>query len=151
MARLPAACFALLVAVSAAAQPVYRWTDDKGRVHYGSEPPASAKARPLADRINSYSGPVEVRRAPASPSALPAAGPVVMYSTSWCTYCAQARDYFARKGISYRDYDVEKSPAAHAQCKRLGGRGVPLILHGGQMMSGFSEGSFEALVARSAR
>jgi glutaredoxin len=152
MTRLLAACLVLLAAGTAAAQGIYRWTDEKGKVHYGTHPPANAKARPLTDRINSYNGPVEVREVPAAPaSAAPAAGPVVMYSTSWCGYCAQARAYFASKRISYQEHDVEKSTAAHAEFKRLGGRGVPLILHGGQMMSGFSERSFEALLARSSR
>ena len=36
-------CLALLVAVNAAAQ-VYRWTDEKGRVVYGNEPPPGAKS-----------------------------------------------------------------------------------------------------------
>jgi glutaredoxin len=152
MTRILAAGILAFAAAAAAAQNVYRWTDEKGRVHYGNEPPAAAKARPVADRINSYDGPAEVRRAPASSAtAAHEAGPVVMYSTSWCTYCAQARAYFARQRIRYQDYDVEKSAAASAAYKRLGGRGVPLIVHGGQTMSGFSEAAFEALVARSSR
>ncbi|HEX6265549.1 MAG TPA: glutaredoxin family protein [Burkholderiales bacterium] len=152
MTRLLAACLVLLAAGTALAQGIYRWTDEKGKVHYGTHPPASAKARQLTERINSYSGPAEVRHAPAVPaSTASAAGPGVMYSTSWCTYCAQARAYFARNGISYQEYDVEKSAAAHAEFKRLGGKGVPLILHGRQAMSGFSEQAFKSLVARSSR
>jgi hypothetical protein len=44
---------------------------------------------------------------------------------------------------------VEGSSGAHADFKRLGGKGVPLIVHGRDTMSGFSEEAFEALVARS--
>lgn len=80
-----------------------------------------------------------------------AAGPVVMYATSWCPYCAKARAYFGRKGIAYTEYDVEKSPTANAEFKRLGGRGVPLILVGREKMSGFSEQGFDALLARASR
>jgi glutaredoxin len=141
-----------LAAGACAAQTIYRWTDEKGRVQYSNEPPPNAKVRPVADRINSYDGPVQIRQAPASPGAgAREAGPVVMYSTSWCTYCKQARSYFAAKRIRYHEYDIEASPSAHAEFKRLGGRGVPLIVHGGATMSGFSEKSFEALVARSSR
>ena len=57
-------CLALLVAVNAAAQ-VYRWTDEKGRVVYGNEPPPGAKSSAVQNRINSYSGPPEVQRAAA--------------------------------------------------------------------------------------
>lgn len=91
----------------------------------------------------------EVGTVPAVPAA--AAGPVVMYATSWCPYCAKARAYFGRKGIAYTEYDVEKSPTANAEFRRLGGRGVPLILVGREKMSGFSEAGFDALLARASR
>jgi glutaredoxin len=74
--------------------------------------------------------------------------PVVMYATSWCSHCAKARDYFARAGIAYVEHDVEKSAGANAEFKRLGGRGVPLIVVGREKMSGFSEQAFEHLMAR---
>jgi glutaredoxin-like YruB-family protein len=103
-------------------------------------------------RVSSYSGPAELRSAPASaPVAAAAPARVVMYSTSWCPYCAKARAYFAKKGIAYTEYDVEKSGTAHAEFKRLGGRGVPLILVGRETMNGFSEQSFDALLARASR
>jgi len=77
--------------------------------------------------------------------------PVVLYATSWCGYCAQARAYFAKKGVPYIEHDVEKSAAANAEFKRLGGRGVPLIVHGANVMRGFREQSFDALLARNGR
>jgi len=137
MARLILAVLALLVAASSAAQ-VYRWTDENGRVMYGSQPPTSAKAKVVEDRIQSYSAPATTQA-------------VVMYATSWCGYCAQARAYFAKNRIRYVEYDVEKDAAAKAEFKRLGGRGVPLIVQGGSVMRGFSEQSFEAFIARAAR
>lgn len=75
---------------------------------------------------------------------------VVMYATSWCPYCAKARAYFAKSGIAYVEHDVEKSAGANAEFKRLGGRGVPLIVVGRERMSGFSEQAFEHLIARAA-
>ena len=84
-------------------------------------------------------------------TAAQAAPPVVMYATSWCPYCAKARAYFARKGIAYVEYDIEKSAAVNAEFKRLGGRGVPLILVGKEKMSGFSERGLDAMLARAGR
>ncbi len=71
----------------------------------------------------------------------PVAGkPVVkMYATDWCPYCKQARDYFARNGIPYTELDIEKSEAARAEHKSIGGRGIPVILVGSERMNGFSE------------
>jgi glutaredoxin len=138
---------ALLWAGASVAQNLYRWTDANGKVHYGNELPAGAKTpNEVRDRINTYSGPPQVQ-----PSSAVAAGQVVMYATSWCGYCAQARAHFARKGIRYVEYDVEKSAAAKAEFKRLGGRGVPLILYGRERMNGFSPGSFDAMHARASR
>jgi glutaredoxin len=152
MTRTLLVVLALVAAGTAAAQGIYRWTDAQGKVHYGSEPPSGVRAGEVRARVNSYSGPVEVKAAPVAPGAgTAAAGPVVMYATSWCPYCAKARAYFGRKGIAYTEYDVEKSPTADAEFKRLGGRGVPLILVGREKMSGFSEEGFDALLARASR
>jgi glutaredoxin len=149
--RLLIGCVALLVAANAAGQ-IYRWTDEKGHVVYGNEPPSGTKTEMVQDRINSYSGPPQTRRAaPAKASSQVTTIPVVLYATSWCTYCAQARAYFAKKGIPYMEYDVEKSAAGNAEFKRLGGRGVPLIVHGANVMRGFREQSFDALFARNGR
>lgn len=38
----------LAAAASAAAEDIYKWTDDDGHVHFGSQPPAGAKARKMA-------------------------------------------------------------------------------------------------------
>jgi glutaredoxin len=150
--RLVVGSLALLIAVNAAAQ-IYRWTDEKGRAVYGNEPPAGTQTNLVQEHINSYSGPPEVRRAPPPETAAPAgtAIPVVLYATSWCGYCAQARAYFAKKRIPYIERDVEKSTTANAEFKRLGGHSVPLIVHGDNVMRGFRERSFDALLARNGR
>lgn len=80
-----------------------------------------------------------------------AAVPVVMYATEWCPYCAKARAYFKRTNTAYVEHDIEKSADARTEFKRLGGRGVPLILVGSQKMAGFSELAFESAYARAER
>jgi glutaredoxin len=90
--------------------------------------------------------------APQPPSqAQPVQVPVVMYATAWCPYCAKARAYFKRTGTAYTEHDIEKSADARAEFKRLGGRGVPLILVGNEKMAGFSELAFESAFARAER
>ena len=129
-----------LLSASAASQTIYRWVDADGRVRYTSEkPPEGAKGAALQSRISSYSGtPVVSGKAPA-PAAAAARAEVKMYSTDWCGYCRQAREYFARNGIRYTEVDIEKSAAARSEYERLGGRGVPVILVGAQRMDGFGE------------
>ena len=64
---------------------------------------------------------------------------VTMYATDWCPYCEQARRYLHRNDIRYTERDVEKSPGALAEFRRLGGRGTPLIVVGERMMMGYRE------------
>lgn len=148
----------LAAAAGASAQGIYRWTDAQGKVHYTSEPPPGKKANVVQPRVNSYNAAPSAQPAPAT---RPAAGaqavaaapamPIVMYSTSWCPWCAKARAYFAKKGIAYTELDIEKSASANAEHKRLGGRGVPFFVVGREKMSGFSEEGLDALLARATR
>src|SRR5258708_29042930 len=98
--RLLLACLALLLTANAAAQ-IYRWTDEKGRVVYGNEPPAGAKPDVVQDRINSYGGPPETRRAPPVAAAAPpplAAVPGVLYATAVCSSSPQGPAPLPQKG-----------------------------------------------------
>lgn len=137
---------AFLAAAPALAQ-VYKWTDPGGKVHYGDRPPEDAKKQELKISIPSYDGPVQVRdwSAVLGAKSASAGGSVTMYSTSWCGHCKNARRYFASQGIAYRDIDVENSPEARREFKRLGGSGVPLILVGSKAMSGWDPEGFAAL------
>ncbi|MEO8350308.1 MAG: glutaredoxin domain-containing protein [Chthoniobacteraceae bacterium] len=69
---------------------------------------------------------------------------VVMYGTKTCPACTMAKAYFAKKGVSYEEIDVNSSPAAFAEFKKLGGRGVPLILVGNQRITGFNQKALDA-------
>lgn len=66
------------------------------------------------------------------------ANTVVMYSTQSCGYCAKARRLFKQMNIVYEERDVEKSQAIAKEFKKLGGRGVPLIVIGENVIKGYS-------------
>lgn len=77
---------------------------------------------------------------------------VVMYATLWCPVCARAREYMNAKGIRYTERDVDKNPADKEDLKRINPRGsVPTISIDGDVMIGFSEGSFAKAVNRAAQ
>jgi glutaredoxin len=99
--------------------------------------------------------PGQTRPAPAQPAQAAQAQaqsvPVVMYATAWCPYCAKARAYFKRTNTAYVEHDIERSAEARAEFKSLGGRGVPLILVGGEKLRGFNELAFESAYARAER
>lgn len=64
---------------------------------------------------------------------------VVMFATRHCGYCAQARAFFARYGIRFTEYDVEKDSGAAASLQLLGGRGVPVFVVGDEVIHGMDE------------
>ena len=134
MRYLIAALFLGLLATAVQAQQIYRWVDANGRVQYSAEkPPAGAQQSVIQPRVSSIGGNA------AAGAKAPAAKPAVkMYATDWCPYCKQAREYFARNGIPYVELDIEKSETAKAEHKRIGGRGIPVILVGNERMNGFS-------------
>ena len=68
---------------------------------------------------------------------------VILYSTAWCGYCRRAREYFRSHDIAFTEYDVEKSSKGKRDYKRMGARGVPVILIGKKKLNGFSAASFE--------
>lgn len=63
-----------------------------------------------------------------------------MYSTGWCGYCARARALFARKGIAFRDIDVESDAELRQEMlARSGQRSVPQIFIGSRHIGGSEE------------
>ncbi|HTD03040.1 glutaredoxin family protein [Undibacterium sp.] len=73
---------------------------------------------------------------------------VVLYGTSWCAFCAKTRSYLREHNINFVDLDIEKSPAAAAQHKQLGGGGVPVVLIGDRKIQGFNSREFDAAISR---
>jgi glutaredoxin-like YruB-family protein len=72
---------------------------------------------------------------------------IQMYTTDWCGVCKRAKRYMNQHGIAYTEYDVEKDAARAEEFRLLGGRGVPLILVGSQVMHGFNQEELEQLRA----
>lgn len=69
---------------------------------------------------------------------------VVLYATSWCGYCAATRELFEQNGIRYRELDIEKSTEGYEGHKKLGGRGVPVIVVGDEVVHGYNEDALRA-------
>ena len=71
---------------------------------------------------------------------------VVMYATTWCGYCAAAREFFAANGIRYVERDIEQSSVFRDELRRLGGNGVPLIVVGEETVNGYNEARLRGLL-----
>ncbi len=72
---------------------------------------------------------------------------VILYGTTWCGYCAAAREFFDANGIRYTEYDTEKTTEGYEGHRKLGGGGVPLIVVGGDVMHGYNEAGLRQVLA----
>jgi glutaredoxin 3 len=69
-----------------------------------------------------------------------ASGPVVMYATSWCPYCARARELLRSKGVAFQEIDIEAQPEQReAMIRRAGRSTVPQIFIGERHIGGSDE------------
>ncbi len=133
----------LLISISASAE-IYRWVDENGKVQYSDKKPEDTKVEEVNVKVNSYTH-VKFESLRKDQPVPASKNSVIMYSTSWCGYCKKAREYFHKKGIKYREYDIEKSRSAKRAYDKIDGQGVPVILVGNKKMTGFSEAGFRRI------
>ncbi len=130
----------LLFTIGVSAE-ILKWTDSDGRVHFGDKPPAGAETSIVEVKINTYESPnIEALQEILNPK-----DKVVMYSAEWCGVCKKAKKYFRANNIPYKDYDIDKSSKGKKDYKKLGAKGVPVILVGKKRLNGFSAATFESI------
>lgn len=137
-----ASCLLLVLLPVLVSAEIYRWTDAEGHVHFSDEPHNTMPSEQVSVRVNSYESVTYESLGSYTP---PNDRRVIMYSTSWCTYCKKARNYFEKNRVRYVEYDIEESSRAKEEFDELGGKGVPLIVVGRTKMSGFSEAGFREI------
>jgi len=144
--RFNVLCFALIASTltlcsSAVNGSIYKWVDEKGKVHFTDSPPDDIKTEEVELRINTYTS-VEIK--PLT-ERLGKKDKVVMYSATWCRMCKKAKNYFRKNNIPYVSYDVEKSRIGKMDFKLLRGKSIPIIIVGSKRMNGFTAAKFERL------
>ncbi len=67
-------------------------------------------------------------------------GKIVIYGNESCAYCAAARMWFTRKGLSFDDIKITGDLARRDEMERLSGsRSVPQIFINDHLVGGFGE------------
>lgn len=63
---------------------------------------------------------------------------IEVYSSLWCPFCARAKALLNRKGVEYREIDVDRDPNLRQQMMRRAGgrRTVPQIFVDGRHVGG---------------
>ena len=120
---------------------IYKWVDDRGKVHFTDNPPGDKKTEEVELKINTYSA---VQITPLL-ERLGKTDKVVIYTTDWCSICKKAKKYFKNNNIAYVEYDVKKSRTGKIDYKLLRGKGVPIIIVGNKRMNGFRVSRFKKL------
>lgn len=161
--KTPLPIAALLLGLALYAGPalaqVYTWVDKDGTVHYSAEPPPAGQpigkvrsievepsdAGPPADKSEAARTPPQVKgeaKTEAKPKKTPA---VVLYTTSWCPYCKQAREYFSSRGIPFTEHDIEGEAGAMERKLGLDGdKRVPMVIIGGKVIRGYAPAKYQA-------
>lgn len=155
--------FAFQFLISPAVAEMYKWVDQNGVVHYSDTPPAGDKKVEILETTQ-YSPPPpkpnatnsrENRKADAASkpekkayikknSLDRYADRVVVFTTTWCSYCKKAIAFLQAHRIRFEQYDIEKDPAAAKKMRELGGRGgVPFAILKGKPAHGFSERTYK--------
>jgi len=133
---------------------IYKWVDANGTVSFRDTPPvqdvdAATVTLPELNVVNMPAAKLHQPSAasPASQSGMTGTvrAEVDLYTTTWCGYCKQAKAFLRQRGIAYREYDVEKDPAAAERKRQLGGgSGVPCAMINGKAIRGFSAAAYAA-------
>ena len=72
---------------------------------------------------------------------------VTIYSTPTCVYCRMAKDFFAKNGIAYEEYNVASDMQAREEMfAKSHQMGVPVIDVDGTIIVGFDKKTLEDLL-----
>jgi len=139
---------ALMSAALAASAQLYRWKDEKGRVHVtDTPPPASARdvrerapgAAPASDSGGNL--PYSVQQAVAS-------NPVTLYTGADCAPCGDARALLNARGVPFSEVMVVDQKQAEELKKAVGSLSVPSLRVGSSVQKGFEAGLYQSMLDR---
>jgi glutaredoxin-like YruB-family protein len=134
---------------------MYKWVDKEGVIHLQDYPPQDIPSSTRVEKRQFKQNPEPISKSndasgkknSLNNQTINANPQVEIYTTSWCPYCKQAKDYLNSKGISYTEHDVEKSPEALRRRNELvPAGGVPVAVINGRVISGFSSKTYDAVL-----
>lgn len=145
---------AAFTATGTVADTIYKSIGADGKVIYSDKPPANASvqktleyrdlpATPLPESVRRYRDQLEAgmeKRLAGDASADPAPR---LFTASWCGYCRKARAHLARRGIGFREFDIETPEGMQAYASTGGGQGVPVLMWKGQRIDGYSPEAYD--------
>jgi glutaredoxin len=125
----------LAVSLPTQAGELYRWIDEKGKVHYGDVPVpvADIEKKKFSDAAESDAGqPYATRRAQQN-------FPVTLYVAENCAeFCRQARELLSQRGIPFAEKNLATQEEIDAFKAASGSENIPALGVGKSFVNGFS-------------
>jgi len=138
----------LALASGAAAAQLYRWTDEKGRVHVTDTPPPPG-AKDVQKRGSAATPSSGPQSSAAEPYALQVARknfPVTLYTTPGCEACDQARKLLNARGLPFKEVSVTDEKAIEELKAAVGSNSVPAMVVGATVQKGFEEATYHRIL-----
>ena len=136
---------AFVLAASAASAQIYRWTDEKGKVHITDTPPP-----PGAKNVQKHRPPSAPQAAgDRDPYVLQLArknAPVTLYSTPGCEPCSAARKLLNARGVPFKEVSVVDDKQLEELKAAVGSNAVPSLIVGSTVQQGFEERTYHAIL-----
>jgi len=149
---------------SAVSGEIYQWKDKDGNVVFSDTPPPpgiNAEIRQFkedtTERPRAKENLPRAKENPQRPKreALKEKRPygdiqVILYMTSWCPYCAKARNYLRSLDVHLTEYNIERDKDRKEEMlsKSGGSTGVPLIGVEGTIVRGYNPDALKAAIER---
>jgi glutaredoxin len=146
--------------ITAVSAEIYQWKDSNGNIVFGDAPPGGTKFEEKKLPESRVTRPADRNVAPGRNGTVTIDSrslrdvKVVMYSTSWCPYCKQARSFInVLPGVRLTEHDIESSKIWNQEMlsKSGGSKGVPLIEVEGTIIKGYNPSAISAAVSKAQR
>jgi glutaredoxin len=136
-------------ACAAAAQELYRWTDERGRTHVTDLPPPPGARN--VKKLNPGAAPDGAAKSAAEvPYVLDVAMkqyPVTLYTSPNCAApCGMARELLNKRGVPFKEVQVWEEEGNEELKKISGKTEVPTVKVGSTVYSGFEAAAYESLL-----
>ena len=159
--------FTATYVLPAAAEGLYKWVDERGRVTYQNTPPpedaASVERSAISATVNDLPGEEEAE-APAEEAAVSQTEEaeateetaeeevvsITLFTNPECTTCEDMRAYFEEFEIAFEEIDIsEDTDQAEEMKQKHGHNNVPTIVVGNKSITGGSVNDLQTLLKNS--
>ena len=135
---------ALALAAGAASGQIYRWTDERGKLHFTDTPPPAGaknvqKQRPASASQGGESEPYALQLARKN-------APVTLYSTPSCELCDEARRLLNARGVPFKEISVVTEKQVEELARVVGRNAVPSLVVGSSVHEGFEETTYHGIL-----